>query len=268
VRASTEGGGTRGDVIVLDSSGVVVSSLRKDLVNQIDPRGLLFLDDGHLLISDNSDPNPILIATADAFYPVSRIEIAGDFNTDGNVDAADYVVWRNSVGQTGAGLAADGDASGTIDAGDYSLWRAHFGQTSGSGATAGPASSANRAAPEPSGITLAALAFASLVRRLRGASNSMPRHVSLAVDKLDSPSLRTNPPLVFGDGLAETVTSIVRAATFQSGNSQMRPFDKQHGIALRAGLRIVEAVVRTVPLCLKMAQKRGSATRVRMPRPI
>jgi hypothetical protein len=81
----------------------------------------------------------------------------GDFDNDGTVDAADYVVWRNGQGTTHTRA-------------DYNVWRTNFGRTSGSGATAGPASSANRAAPEPSGITLAASAFASLARRLRGAS--------------------------------------------------------------------------------------------------
>ena len=33
----------------------------------------------------------------------------GDYNANGVVDAADYTVWRDSLGQTGMGLAADGD---------------------------------------------------------------------------------------------------------------------------------------------------------------
>ena len=35
--------------------------------------------------------------------------LAGDYNGDGVVDAADYTVWRDTFGQTGADLAADGD---------------------------------------------------------------------------------------------------------------------------------------------------------------
>ncbi len=45
----------------------------------------------------------------------------GDYNQNGFVDAADYVVWRNTLGQIGAGLAADGNNNGTIDAADYDL---------------------------------------------------------------------------------------------------------------------------------------------------
>ena len=42
---------------------------------------------------------------------------AGDFNQDGTVDAADYVVWRKDLG-------------GIYTQNDYNIWRAHFGQTS------------------------------------------------------------------------------------------------------------------------------------------
>ena len=57
----------------------------------------------------------------------------GDYNKDKVVDAADFVVWRHTFGQIGAGLAADGDWSGEVDSGDYDVWRANFGQTAGSG---------------------------------------------------------------------------------------------------------------------------------------
>ena len=59
----------------------------------------------------------------------------GDYNKDKVVDAGDYVAWRHTLGQIGAGLAADGDWSGKVDEGDYDVWRANFGQTAGSGQT-------------------------------------------------------------------------------------------------------------------------------------
>jgi T5SS/PEP-CTERM-associated repeat protein len=61
------------------------------------------------------------------------VTLAGDYNANGVVDAADYLIWRKSVGQTGIGLAADGNANHQIDQGDFDVWRAHFGQTAGSG---------------------------------------------------------------------------------------------------------------------------------------
>jgi hypothetical protein len=82
----------------------------------------------------------------------------GDYNLNYVVDAADYTVWRNSLGQIGAGLAADGDASGTIDAGDYDVWKMHFGQTAGDGARAqsapGESRGVNCTVPEPESSTL------------------------------------------------------------------------------------------------------------------
>jgi hypothetical protein len=62
-----------------------------------------------------------------------HVGLAGDYNGDGAVDAADYVVWRKTLGQTGIGLAADGNANGEIEAGDYVIWSARFGQIPGGG---------------------------------------------------------------------------------------------------------------------------------------
>ncbi len=73
--------------------------------------------------------------------------LVGDYNGDGTVDAADYTVWRDSLGQSGDDLAADGDGDGTVDAADYDLWKTHYGETSASGDLA--------TVPEPTALTLA-----------------------------------------------------------------------------------------------------------------
>src|SRR5262249_51458543 len=61
-----------------------------------------------------------------------------DYNHNGVVDAADYVLWRKTLGQTVTpGTSADGDYDGQITQADYDVWRAQFGRTgpgSGSGA--------------------------------------------------------------------------------------------------------------------------------------
>lgn len=52
----------------------------------------------------------------------------GDFDRNGYVTAADYTIWRDTLGQSvPIGYAADGDNSGVIDMPDYQVWRDHYG---------------------------------------------------------------------------------------------------------------------------------------------
>jgi parallel beta-helix repeat protein len=58
--------------------------------------------------------------------------LAGDYNRDGIVNAADYVLWRDTLGSAVTRYAgADGDGSGVIDQADYGRWRRGFGAISG-----------------------------------------------------------------------------------------------------------------------------------------
>jgi hypothetical protein len=59
------------------------------------------------------------------------VSLPGDFDDDGSVDAADYVVWRKGLGSA-------------YTQSDYNIWRTHFGQTAGSASGA----SANITVPE------------------------------------------------------------------------------------------------------------------------
>ncbi len=82
----------------------------------------------------------------------ARVINPGDFNDDGKVDAADYVMWRRTVGSTvSRGYFADGDGDGTIGDGDYNVWRAKFGTTYAAGSGASVLSTA---VPEPTTIVL------------------------------------------------------------------------------------------------------------------
>ena len=69
----------------------------------------------------------------------------GDYNANGNVDAADYAVWRNQLGT--AGYIPNDTTPGSVSAADYSVWRANFGNTVLVGAANN--SNANAAIPEP-----------------------------------------------------------------------------------------------------------------------
>ena len=85
-----------------------------------------------------------------AFGAVSPPGLTGDYNNNGVVDAADYVIWRKKSG-TNASLPND-PIGGTIGSAQYGQWRAHFGQTlsgSGSGLSAGATS-----VPEPAAFVL------------------------------------------------------------------------------------------------------------------
>ncbi len=89
---------------------------------------------------------------------------AGDFNGDGKVDAADYVMWRHTLGQPAAfGHAADANANGIIDEADYTIWRNHFGNIGGSGSSLGGGANV----PEPASVWLAILAVALMAKRNR-----------------------------------------------------------------------------------------------------
>jgi hypothetical protein len=77
---------------------------------------------------------------------IAPVSTPGDFNGDGTVDAADYVVWRKTNGsQT-----------------NYTLWRSNFGKPPGSGA--GATGSAG-AVPEPATLVMLGTAMLGMYSR-------------------------------------------------------------------------------------------------------
>jgi len=88
--------------------------------------------------------------------------LPGDYDQDGVVDAADYTVWRDALGQNVAMFdGADGDGNGMVGANDYVVWKTHFGETLPPGA--GGASGA----PEIAEMTTVATAFAASGQKQR-----------------------------------------------------------------------------------------------------
>jgi len=77
--------------------------------------------------------------------------LAGDFNGNGTVDTADYVVWRKNGGTPSA----------------YDVWRTHFGQTAGSGMALPSAEPLSAAVPEPSSWMLFCLGTIAVEVRRR-----------------------------------------------------------------------------------------------------
>lgn len=92
--------------------------------------------------------------------------LAGDYNHDDRVDAADYVVWRNSLNST-TQLAADGSGNLIVDPADYGVWRSNFGL---SYPAPGAGFGTSQPVPEPASLLIVATivgARASTLRRRR-----------------------------------------------------------------------------------------------------
>jgi hypothetical protein len=90
----------------------------------------------------------------------------GDYNGNGHIDAADYTVWRNSLGAAGPNLPADGDGDMDVDHDDYVYWKNRYGQPIGSGAAA--SNEFNTPVPEPLNILSSVAAMIILFMQRRG----------------------------------------------------------------------------------------------------
>ena len=67
-----------------------------------------------------------------------QFTLFGDYNLNGTVDLADYVVWRKTSGTSvPAYTAGDGNGDGLVNAADYAIWQANFGRTAAVGPGAG-----------------------------------------------------------------------------------------------------------------------------------
>jgi serralysin len=110
--------------------------------------------------------NAVTINTPTNFVgQVGSVNLAahtGDYNGNGVVDAADYVVWRQNLNTTNA--IPNDSTPESVSSVDYDVWRAAFGNgASGSGADAGSA------VPEPTSLfgLFAVIAMGSVGRRRR-----------------------------------------------------------------------------------------------------
>ncbi|TWT35956.1 Exo-poly-alpha-D-galacturonosidase precursor [Posidoniimonas corsicana] len=93
--------------------------------------------------------------------------LAGDFNDDGVVEASDYTVWRDNLGED-VTLPNETASPGVVDQADYDAWRANFGQSQ--------SESSVSHAPEPTAAVTASLFLAAgAQRRRRCATAPRPR---------------------------------------------------------------------------------------------
>jgi hypothetical protein len=100
-------------------------------------------------------------------YAVPEPPLTGDYNRDGTVDAADYNIWRDSVGDlVTPGTGADANNNGFVENAEYFPWRDHFGESTSIGAGSSQFASS---VPEPSTASLLLLLLISL-----GFTTSLP----------------------------------------------------------------------------------------------
>jgi hypothetical protein len=137
--------------------------------------GMGSIDTLEILMFGNGSGNGLIDAadlpTGQREFFFDRLSLSaplpGDYNGDGRVDAADYIVWRATLNRSVPnGTGADGNSDGTINQPDYEIWRHNFGDSTaaaGSGAINGLV-----AVSEPEGLTLILFAtFAISILRCR-----------------------------------------------------------------------------------------------------
>jgi hypothetical protein len=78
----------------------------------------------------------------------------GDFDSDGDVDGADFVAWQTNFPKSSAALPSEGDADGDgdVDGADFVVWQTNFPFTPAPGTSA---------VPEPSAFILALAGLAA-----------------------------------------------------------------------------------------------------------
>ncbi|MDA0660272.1 MAG: hypothetical protein O3C60_15740 [Planctomycetota bacterium] len=131
----------------------------------------------HANVPDNNGSNITGILGIDNIFALGAPGVPGDYNDDNIVDAADYTVWRDMLGQTGVGLAADGTGprsypDGKVDNMDYEYWQANFGGLLGLGSANSNAGNLLLPVPEPNSSWLVGCACLFLMtKKIRAPGN-------------------------------------------------------------------------------------------------
>jgi hypothetical protein len=118
-----------------------------------------YIDDITISVTSSSPTATIWLPDGTSVLVNTPVGVSGDYNNNGVVDAADYVVWRNA----GPTDTLPNDATpGTVTSADYDLWKSRFGLTSGSGSGL-----SGGAVPEPAAIVLMLMGLAFIGSRRR-----------------------------------------------------------------------------------------------------
>jgi hypothetical protein len=140
---ATPAGGFNDDYSFKTEYIVTEEMVGQTLTFEVDTREPYVVIDGFLFIKDDDWDLLEVHSQADLDEGIlASSSLDGDYNGDGRVDAADYVVWR-------AGGSPDDTQVG------YNLWRTNFGRGSGAGAVIS-------AVPEPGSLVLLLVSIAAI----------------------------------------------------------------------------------------------------------
>jgi hypothetical protein len=199
--------------------GIGVTNLLRNNGNGTfsDPEGFPVLDDPTLAAGDfNGDGWLDIVALSSSttvsvylnngdWGNVDPNPLPGDYNGNGTVDAADFTVWRDSLGRSGLVpySGADGSGNGMVGPEDYDVWKSHFGQAlppSGNGSVSVATASAALAAPsDESAVAVAQSNESTVAGTALSSSASKPRQTAQRrrhSDGEQAASPRENPPPV------------------------------------------------------------------------
>jgi hypothetical protein len=113
------------------------------------------------LSSDATNKSPLLVGSGLLFVSqgVAIPVLVGDYNDDGQVNAADYTFWRNRLGEDVALPNRDPLNLGSVNLADYESWKNNYGATAANNLV-----NTSSTIPEPPTwpLTLASSAFLAI----------------------------------------------------------------------------------------------------------
>jgi hypothetical protein len=158
---------------------------------------------------DDTQTADLLIQTSEFSQGIIVNPTRGDYNANGTVDAADYVVWRNTRGQAVTPFAgADGSGNGVVDQADHDLWRANFGKTWSPAAASAAVLEPTAEGEQAQSITTTASStpLPDGTHPNRAESTDAARHAPGPISREGMPRVAPRPALTMGTTLLPAAT--------------------------------------------------------------